>query len=112
MRWGAIALGAAGLAVLEAVISSAKATSNVGGAVVGFSTLVEKFLSPKVPAFGSKTSTTADVQFQQASSTTPPAAGSIGAAPNQPGAAASPYALYPGAPSSVTTPQPSGSSLA
>ena len=56
MRWGSILLGAIGLAVLDAVLSRRGATSNVGGALKGAGGLVERFLSPAVPALSSSAS--------------------------------------------------------
>lgn len=51
MKWGSILLGALGLAVLDAVVSSSSGASNVGGFVAGLGTAVNWFISPTVPAF-------------------------------------------------------------
>jgi hypothetical protein len=75
--WGSIILGAAGLGILDAVVSRSSATKNVGGAFVGISKIVNWFVSPTVAAFssasvssGSSTSLTAD-QRPATSSTVP-----------------------------------------
>lgn len=69
MRWGSILLGAAGLAVLDAVVSSKVASQSVGGWLEGAGSLAEKIISPTVPAF--KTTTTTSSSSSSSSSTTP-----------------------------------------
>lgn len=53
--WGNILLGALGLAVLDGVLSSEQATSNVGGFVADAGKAVDWVVSPSVPAFGAAT---------------------------------------------------------
>ena len=62
--WGSIVLGAMGLAVLEAIVSSKQATSNVGGFIGGLGALVQRFIDPTVPFFSTQASTTAITSFQ------------------------------------------------
>lgn len=59
MRWGSIVLGAAGLAVFEAVVSRRVASQNVGGFMAGAGRFVARFLSPAVPAFTTSPTTKA-----------------------------------------------------
>ena len=50
--WQGFAVGAMGLALLELVVSRQTANANAAGILTGVGTLVRKFLSPTVPAFG------------------------------------------------------------
>lgn len=56
MSWRGLALGAIGLAVLDAVVSKANAAGNVGGWLEDAGNLVKKFLDPTVPFFTVTTS--------------------------------------------------------
>jgi hypothetical protein len=49
--WTDILIGAVGLAVLDAVLSSTSGASNVGGFLAGLGNAVNRFVSPAVPAF-------------------------------------------------------------
>jgi hypothetical protein len=55
--WGALIVGMVGLAVLDGVVSRQSAASNVGGWLEGAGSLVNKFLNPTVPLFGSVSAT-------------------------------------------------------
>lgn len=73
--WAAIAAGAVGLAVLDGIVSSKAAASNVGGILAGTGRAVQWFLSPAVPAFktGSSSTTAATAAATQAAYAAPPA---------------------------------------
>jgi hypothetical protein len=62
MRWGNIILGALGLALLQGVVSTGGAASNVGGFIASAGKAVAWFVDPTVPAFANtstpKTSST------------------------------------------------------
>ncbi len=49
--WTDILIGAIGLALLDAVVSSTSASSNVGGFLGGLGNAVQWFISPAIPAF-------------------------------------------------------------
>lgn len=51
MRWTSIALGVAGLAVLEGIVSRAGASTRVGGFMAQAGRALAWFISPAIPAF-------------------------------------------------------------
>lgn len=51
MRWGTVVLGFAGLALLEAVVSSTAASGRVGGFLAKAGEAVHWFTSPAIPFF-------------------------------------------------------------
>lgn len=81
-----ILLGAVGLALLDAVVSTQQGSTNVGGLFAGIGRLVRDFLSPQVPAFAAAASATSS------SSAPMPSATLVAAAAPQP----APPALTPG----------------
>ena len=75
MKWTSIVLGALSLAVLDGVVSRQQASSNVSGFLGSIGTMVEKFLSPQVPAFSASTTgskTTATTTTTPATTTSAP----------------------------------------
>ncbi|MGA2835502.1 MAG: hypothetical protein ABSF84_02785 [Acidimicrobiales bacterium] len=68
--WGGLAIGIAGLAVLDGVVSRTQASANVGGWLTGVGSAVQRFLDPTVPLFGSKTTTASATSGSSTSVTT------------------------------------------
>lgn len=68
MNVPAFLLGAIGLAVLDAVLTSRSAASNLGGAEGGIVSLVGKFIDPATPAFSASTVSQARQEAQPSSS--------------------------------------------
>lgn len=68
--WAGIAMGAAGLAVGEAVLSRAGAASAVGGSFAGAAKIVQDFLSATVPGLPPKTSSTTSTTTSTTATTT------------------------------------------
>lgn len=89
--WGTILAGAIALAVLDAVVSTSKGASNVGGFLAGAGGFVQKLISPQVPAFATTGATS--------SATTAPATTSFASAvtgtPTKEGATTTPQASSP-----------------
>lgn len=77
--WIGIALGFAGLALLEGIVSSKRASSNVGGLLAKAGDAVRWFTSPAVPFFAQSSSTQSATTSTTA--TASPAALSYGATP-------------------------------
>ena len=73
MNWRAIFLGAVGLAVLEAVPTRKGGAQQVGGALTGAAGVVEKFISPAVPAFASAGASTTSATTMAATTAALPA---------------------------------------
>jgi hypothetical protein len=96
MRWTSIALGAMSLGILDAVVSSSAAASNVGGVLSGAGKAVEWFISPTVPAFGA--SSAAKTKATTGAATAPAPVQLAGA---DAGAATSAPALWYSGPSSI-----------
>ncbi len=64
MSLGPLLIGAAGLGLLQAVLSTQAGAANAGGFLAGAGRLVRDFLSPQVPAFKSATASTTAASSQ------------------------------------------------
>lgn len=79
MSWRGLALGAVGLAVVDAVLTHAGAANRVGGWLLGASNLVAKIVDPTVPFFAASSSSSSS---SQPSTTPQPSSGVV--TPNSP----------------------------
>jgi hypothetical protein len=82
MRWGNLILGALGLALLQGIVSSGGAASNVGGFVAGAGKAVAWFVDPTVPAFSTTSTPSTSSAPVAVASTSTPISPTLGEIPN------------------------------
>lgn len=68
MRLGALLAGAIALALLDALLTSRSATTNVGGAETAAVGLLQRFVDPATPAFSSTSTSSSSSSSSNSSS--------------------------------------------